>query len=334
MLKVSQVARMEYEAIAPNVQRNLYRLMLRIRRTEEKLIALYPDQEIRTPCHLYIGQEAIAAGVCANLRPDDYALSTWRGHGLYVAKGGDLKTMMAEMYGKVTGCTKGKGGSMHLAAPEVGLLGCSAIVGGTMPIAVGAALTSVMQGIDRIAVAFFGDGAVDEGSFHESLNFASLKKLPVLFICENNFYAVHSHQRDRQPGDNIYQRAEGYLMPGVRVDGSKVLDVYMATRKAVERARNGEGPTLIECRAYRWLEHVGPKQDFDLGYRTLEEAEEWMRKCPVESFRELLLSNRIVPESELDEMTRQIDEELDQAVAFGKASPFPDEKDMYDGVFR
>lgn len=313
--------------------REMHMIMVKIRRFEEKIIALYPAQEMKTPVHLYIGEEAIATGVCANLAKDDYIFSTHRSHGHYIAKGGDLKPLMAELYGRRTGCSKGKGGSMHLVAPEVGLLGTSSIVGGITPLATGAALASIMQGNKRVAVAFMGDGAVDEGSFHESLNFASLKKLPVLFVCENNFYATNSPLRARQPANNIAQRAKGYKMPGIRVDGNDVLTVYGVAREAVRRARNGGGPTLIECRTYRWMQHVGPYYDYELGCRPKEELDKWVKKCPIKRYRKFLRDKNILSESEMAQIAEQIEREVEEAVAFGQNSPFPDKDELLDDVY-
>lgn len=316
------------------ILRTMYQTMLRIRRVEEKIAELYPEQEMRCPVHLYIGQEAIATGVCANLQRDDYVLGTYRGHGIYLAKGGDLKAMLAELYGKRTGCAKGKGGSMHLVAPEVGFLGTSALVGGCIPLAVGTALGSVMQRNNNVAVVFFGDAATEEGVFHESLNFASLKKLPVIFVCENNFYAVHSHLFARQASDNIYKRAEAHNMPGVRVNGNDVIAVFEAAQEAIKRARTGEGPTLIECRTYRWREHVGPYFDYDLGYRSKEELDEWIERCPLRTYREFLLNNHIMSELEMNQIAKQIDDEIEEAVQFAKSSPFPDASELTADVYR
>jgi pyruvate dehydrogenase E1 component alpha subunit len=319
--------------ISPITLRELYLMMLKIRKFEEKLVELYPEQEIKCPVHLYIGEEAIAAGVCANLRKDDYVFSNHRSHGHYIAKGGDFKALMAELYGRKTGCCKGKGGSMHLAAPEVGIFGTSAIVGGGIPLAVGTALASVMQENDKVSVAFFGDGAVDEGIFHESLNFASLRKLPVIFACENNFYATNSPQSARQPADNIAKRAEGYMIPGGRVDGTDVIAVFEAAGEAVKRARKGEGPTLIECRAYRWKGHVGPDYDFELGFRPKEELDEWLEKCPIKRYEKFLLNQNIMSESGMAQIARQLDKEIEEAVIFGQRSPFPDEDELFNNLY-
>jgi len=311
----------------------MYQTMLKIRLFEEKLIELYPQQEIRCPVHLYIGQEAIAAGVCMNLKRYDYVFSNHRSHGHYIAKGGDLKLLAAELYGKASGCSKGKGGSMHLVAPEINFLGSSAIVGGGIPLAVGTALASSIQLRKRISIAFFGDGGVDQGVFHEGLNFASLKKLPVIFVCENNFYATNSPQCARQPLDNIFERAKSYGMPGIRVDGNNVLDVFAATEKAVVHARSGKGPTLIECRTYRYRAHVGPDCDFESGCRPKEELDNWLKRCPLKRFEKFLLGKAIVSKSELSKTSNKLKQEIEEAIAFGKRSPFPDVKELLEDVY-
>jgi TPP-dependent pyruvate/acetoin dehydrogenase alpha subunit len=313
--------------------RDLYRRLLRIRKVEEKIVELYPRQEMRCPTHLSLGQEAAAAGVCAALRDEDRIFSTHRCHAHYLAKGGDLKRMFAELYGRVTGCAKGKGGSMHLVQPEAGIMGASAIVGGSLPIAVGSALAARMQGRPRVAVAFFGDGAVEEGVFHESLNFAALRKLPVVFVCENNFYATHSHQSARQPADNIHERAAGYAMPGVRADGTDASAVYVAAREAVQRARRGDGPTLLEIRLYRWKEHVGPNYDYAMGYRTREELDAWMERCPVRLFESRVVEGGVLGRADLQRIADEIDREIAEAVAFGRESPEPGLVEMLEDVY-
>lgn len=312
----------------------LYKSMLRIRRFEEKIVDVYCDQDMKTPVHLYIGQEAVAVGVCANLRKEDYVFSTHRSHGHYLAKGGDMRCLMAELYGRSTGCSHGKGGSMHVVDPEAGVCGSTAIVGGNIPLSVGAALAFAMQKNKRVAVSFFGDGAVDEGTFHESLNFAALKQLPVVFVCENNFYATHSHQSKRQPHDRIYKLSKYYLMPGVRVDGNDVVKVFGVAREAVKRARKGDGPTLIECRTFRWKGHVGPECDIKLGYRTQKELDSWMKKCPVRRLEKKLLKKGTLKKSELDRMIREIDGEVHDAYLFGKRSPHPGGDELLEDVWK
>lgn len=311
----------------------LYRGMLRMRLVEERIGELYTEQEMRCPCHLYIGQEAVASGACAHLAPSDHLFGTYRGHGIYLAKGGDLKQLLAELYGKQTGCTRGRGGSMQLAAPEVGLVCTSAIVGGTIPMAVGAALTAAVRRTGAIAMVFFGDGATEEGVFHESLNFAALKRLPVVFVCENNLYACYSHQRQRQALDNIAARASVYGMPGERVDGNRVMDVYDAAGRAVAAAREGRGPSLIECRTYRWLEHVGMNDDTALGYRSPQELQEWKARCPIQQFEAELIADGSLTAATAATMAEEIDRELDEAVAFAKASPLPDPRELARGVY-
>ena len=319
--------------IPTEVKLSLHQTMLRIRMVEEKIAELYPQQEMKCPCHLYIGQEAVAAGVCATLSGEDYLFGTYRGHGIYLAKGGDLKALMAELYGKETGATRGRGGSMQLVAPEVGFLCASAIVGGTIPIGVGAALAATFRGRGQVSVVVFGDGATEEGVFHESMNFASLKRLPVVFVCENNFYATYSHQSARQCADNIYQRAEAYRMPGFRIDGNNVLEVYGTTREATGRARRGEGPTLIECRTYRWLEHVGPYQDTHLGYRSEEEVKAWMARCPVQALEKQLLEEEALSPDGIQKLKSTLKAEIDGAVAFAQESAFPSVSELGKWVY-
>ena len=253
------------QEIPETVMRDLYVAMTRIRVCEERLAELLLAGEIRCPTHLCTGQEAIAAGVCAALQHDDYVFGGHRSHGHYLAKGGELKAMVAELYGKTTGCARGRGGSMHLVAPEVGILGTVPIVAATIPIAVGAALASQLRRDGRVSVSFFGDGAVEEGAFHESMNLAGSRTLPVIFVCENNFYSSHLHLLERRAKDNIVEVAGAHGMPGYVLDGNDALAVFAVAQEAVERARSGGGPTFLECRTYRWRGHVGPALDIDVG---------------------------------------------------------------------
>jgi len=337
-MKFSEVSRpamfdTDINDIPNEILTELYRMMLKIRKVELKIEELYPEDEMRTPVHLCLGQEAVAAGVCASLNKEDSVFSNHRGHGHYIAKGGDLKAMVAELYCKRTGCSKGKGGSMHLVDVPAGLLGSSSIVGGCIPIATGAALGYVMQKDNRVSVAFFGDGGADEGVFYESLNFAALKKLPVVFICENNLYAVCSHQGQRQSKDDIYHRAECLSVPGYRVDGNNVIEVYRAARKAVDSSHAGNGPSLIECRTYRWRGHVGPESDIKLGYRTQEELDEWMARCPVTMFELLLIDRDIMTKGKIDIIHREVQREIEDAFAFAQASPLPDEDELFTDLY-
>ena len=320
--------------IPSDTLRAMYVTMMRIRKFEEIVAELLSKGEIKCPTHLYIGQEAVATGVCANLRVEDCVFSTHRSHGHYIAKGGDLKLLMAELYGKETGCSRGKGGSMHLASPNVGLPGSSAIVAGTIPLAVGAALAFSMHKSDRVSVAFFGDGAVGEGTFHESLNFASLRKLPVIFVCENNLYSTHMFISACLADNRIYKKAEVFNMPGFRVDGNNVVEVLKTARRAIVDARSGKGPTLIECMTYRWRGHVGPNLDIDKGIRSKKELDNWMNRCPIGALERLLLKHGIVSESEKKQTQRDVEEEVEEALVFAKESPYPDELKMLGDVFK
>jgi len=320
--------------ISEDLLLQMYEGMQRIRKFEEKIIEVYPKQEMKCPVHLCIGQEAIAVGVCVNLKKDDYVFSNHRSHGHCIAKGMDLKVLMAELYGKEVGCSKGKGGSMHLVDSECGILGTSSIVGGGLAIALGTALASVMKNDDKVTVAFFGDGAVDTGTFHESLNFAALKKLPIVFICENNLYATFSHISARQSKDNIYKKADSYGIPGFRIDGNDALKVFKASGEAIKRARKKDGPTLIECRTYRWMSHVGIQSDIDLGYRTKKELEEWMAKCPIKRFKKYLLDSDNTYKEKLDKIDKKLSQEIEKAHSFGLKSQYTDgNKELLKDVY-
>lgn len=320
----------------PAVLKKMYVTMLRIREFEEKVGELVSKKEIICPCHLYIGEEAVATGVCSTLKKDDWVFSTHRSHGHYIAKSGDIKALMAELYGKAMGCSKGRGGSMHLALPDKGLPGSSAIVAGTIPLAVGAALAFSRQKRGIVSVAFFGDGATAEGTFYESLNFAALKKLPVIFVCENNLYSTHMPIAVCLADTNIYKKAQAFNLPGVRVDGNNVVEVYKMAKEAVADARLGRGPTLVECMTYRWRGHVGPSYDLDKGLRSKAELEYWMNKCPIKQFEKLLLKYDIVSESEKVEIRASIEKEIEDAVILARESPYPDpDKDEFFGeVFK
>ena len=306
-----------------------YRSLYRIRRVEEEIARIYPTDKIKSPVHLSIGQEAVSVGVCEALRRDDVVFGTYRGHALYLAKGGDLKKMIAELYGKATGCTKGKGGSMHLIEPEAGLMGTSAVVGTTIPQAVGYAYALKLRGEDSVVASFFGDGAVDEGVFHESMNFAALKKVPIIFICENNFYAIHSHQRDRQAMCNICERARAYGIPAERIDDNDVLRIYELVKKAVDEIRSGSsGPRFFECMTYRWMEHVGPNEDFDADYRSRSEADPWYEKDQVKRLVELL------DPSTRQKIEAEVEAEIREAFEFAEQSPFPEDEELYTDMFK
>jgi TPP-dependent pyruvate/acetoin dehydrogenase alpha subunit len=318
----------------PRILKNLFYTMLRIRLVEERIAQLYPEQEMRCPVHLSIGQEAVAAGVCAALQPDDAVFSSHRSHAHYLAKGCNLKAMMAELYGKSTGCCGGKGGSMHLVDLSAGMFAAVPIVGSTIPIAVGAALGSVMRGEPRVTVAFFGDAATEEGVFHESLNYAALKNLPVLFISENNYYSVYSPLAVRQPERReAMVLAQGHGIESHQRSGNDVMEVYQLASKAVEKARGGGGPTFLEFMTYRWLEHCGPNYDNDLGYRSECEFLEWKGRCPVATFREELKNLKILDGQEAGSMESQIAAEIDEAVEFAKSSPLPERHLLFEHIY-
>ena len=319
----------------PDVLKNLFFQMLRIRMLGEKIAELYPEQEMRCPVHLCIGQEAIGVGVCASLSSEDYVLSNHRSHAHYLAKGGNLNAMMAEIYGKKTGCCKGKGGSMHLVDISAGFLGAVPIVASSIPIAVGMAFGSMMRGEkQKVAVVFFGDGAVEEGVFHESINFAGLKKLPVVFICENNMYSVYSPLSVRQPaGREIFRLAAGHGVDSYQGDGNNVIEVYQMAEQAIRKARYGNGPTFLEFKTYRWREHCGPNFDNDLGYRTEREFKEWKQHCPVGKLKDDLLGNGILFKKDLHVMESKIMAEIDDSITFAKKSPFPDDRLLFEDIY-
>jgi TPP-dependent pyruvate/acetoin dehydrogenase alpha subunit len=306
----------------------LYRSMYLIRRVEEEIARIYPTDKIKSPVHLSIGQEAVSVGICEALRDGDVVFGTYRGHAMYLAKGGDLKKMIAELYGKITGCARGKGGSMHLIDTEKGVMGTSAIVGTTIPISVGYAYGLKYNGSDSVVVSFFGDGAIDEGAFHESLNFAALKKLPVLFVCENNFYAIHSHHLSRHHSDNICERAASYGMPAEKIEDGDIFRIYESAGKHIEAIRQGKGPVFLECITCRWKEHVGPNDDFHLGYRSEKEVACWKEKDQLTRLRNLLSSNNV------SVIENEVEQEIKDAFEFAEKSPFPEGVVLYEDVFK
>ncbi|MCX7816384.1 MAG: thiamine pyrophosphate-dependent dehydrogenase E1 component subunit alpha [Syntrophales bacterium] len=314
--------------------RRLFYEMLRIRLVQLKIESLYHLDEMKTPVHLCIGQEAVAVGVCAALRRDDYISSNHRGHGHYLAKGGDLKALIAELYCRETGCSKGRGGSMHLVDTSCGHMGSSSIVGGGIPIGTGLALASVMKGEDKVSVVFFGDGAADEGVLYESVNFAVLKRLPVIYIYENNEYSVCSHVSQRQWGDVVFHRTPANKMMTCIIDGNDVLAVYEATFKAVRRGRKGLGPSLIECRTYRLRGHAGAGSDEKLGYRTAGEIRKWEKRCPIKRFKAKLLKEKIISRADIEIMEKKISEEIEEAFSFARESPLPREEDLELYLFK
>jgi len=308
----------------------LYRDMLRIRRVEETIAARYREQRMRCPTHLSIGQEAVAVGVCAALRRDDWAVSTHRAHAHYLAKGGDLHAMIAEIHGKATGCCRGKGGSMHLVDMSAGFLGSTAIVGNSIPLGVGAALGAQLRGEDRIGVVFMGDAALEEGAFHEAANFAVLRKLAVLFVCENNLYSVYSPLSVRQPeGRPLHAFAAGYGMSVAEGFGNDVRGVFASTRDAVAELREGRGPVFLEFSTYRWREHCGPNYDNDIGYRGEAEFMAWQAREPLAEARRA----GGFTEAQCLDWDRGVQTEIDAVFARALADPFPDAHEMATQVY-
>ncbi|MGB9839410.1 pyruvate dehydrogenase (acetyl-transferring) E1 component subunit alpha [Thermovenabulum sp.] len=308
----------------------MYRKMYEVRLFEQEVDRLFKANMIWGTCHLSIGEEATAVGAIAALREDDMITSTHRGHGHCIAKGGKLPLMFAELLGKETGYCKGRGGSMHIADIESGNLGANGIVGGGIPIATGAALASKLKGDNKVTLCFFGDGANNQGVFHESLNMASLWKLPVVYICENNVYGMSLHVAKSTAVENIADRASAYSIPGVVVDGNDVEAVYEVVKEAVERARRGEGPTLIEAKTYRWMGHS--KSDANL-YRTKEEIESWKLKCPIKRYREKLISENIASAEEIENIEYQVKKEIEEALKFAMESPEPSVTDIELDVY-
>ena len=298
----------------------MYKGMLRIRRFEEKVSELFTAGEMAGFYHLYIGQEAVAVGACSALNRDDYITSTHRGHGHVLAKGADMDKMMAEMYAKSTGYCKARGGSMHIAVPQLGILGANGIVGGGIPIATGAAMSAWLQDKKNVAVCFFGEGASNEGTFHESLNIASAFSLPIVYVCENNLYGVGTRQANVRKVKDIASRAVGYDIPGLVIEGNDVEDVYKAISEAVDRARKGEGPTLVECKTYRWHTHFEGEPDT---YRPKEEIKDWIARDPIKRYAEKLIGSGAADRERLDEIEREVLEELNAAVEFARSSPVP-----------
>ena len=316
-----------------SVKLQLYRTMLRIRRFEEKLLELKSRQAIPGLLHLYIGEEAVATGMCAPLRKDDYITSTHRGHGHCIAKGGSLPLMMAELFGRSAGYCHGKGGSMHIADFDLGILGANGIVGSSMPIAGGAALSIKMRRTSQVVVCFFGDGGINTGAFHESLNLASLWKLPVIYVCENNRYAISTAQDRSTSIKDIYLRKDSYGIEGCVLDGNDVMEVYGIAKQAAERARNGDGPTLIECKTYRWRGHYEGEADRTYTYRTHEEIEEWKKRCPIKGFQNKLIREGILTQEDVAKIEREIKDEIEKALVFAQNSLLPEFADSLKGVY-
>ena len=316
--------------VPKEVMKDMYLRMLRIREFESKAQSLFADGRIPGFVHLYLGEEAVATGVCACLSDEDYITSTHRGHGHIVAKGGDLKFMMAELYGKATGYGKGKGGSMHIADRDKGILGANGIVGAGHNIAVGAGLSAQLRETDQVCVCFFGDASTNQGTFHESMNLAAVWNLPVVFVCENNNYGISMSQERHQKIKDVADRGAAYGIPGIIVDGNDVLAVYEAATEAVARARKGQGPTLVECKTYR---HRGHFEGDPGNYKPKKEQEAWLKKDPIPRFEAFLKENGVLDEKELADCVAQVKNEIQDAILFAEESPDPDVSSVVQDIY-
>ena len=308
--------------------KHLYHDMFRIRWVEQEIMRLYPTDVIKSPVHLSIGQESISVGVCDNLKKSDVVFGTYRGHALYLAKGGNLNKMMAELYGKLDGCCQGKGGSMHLIDPSVNMMGTSAVVASSISEAVGYSMGIKYKGGNEVVVCFFGDGATDQGVFHESLNFASLKKLPILFVCENNNYAIHSRLQDRSAQGSLYKFADVYNIPTHIQSEGDVFKLRDLVEVLVKKIRNGSGPHFIEAHTYRWLEHVGPQEDWDFKYRSKDEKKHWEKNDQIKILASLLKA------SQKNTIENRVKDEVKAAIEFAEKSPFPDQLELHKNVYK
>ena len=314
-------------AIAPEKIARFYRQIRRIRRVEEVVIDLYPTDKIKSPVHLSIGQESVSVAVCEALRPEDVVFGTYRGHALYLAKGGGMNAMMAELYGKADGCARGKAGSMHLVDIPIGMMGTSAIVATSIPQAVGYAFALKQRKSNAVVVCFFGEGAMDEGVWHESMNFAALKKLPVLFVCENNGYAIYSGVKDRMAGGDVCARAQLYGVPTVRIQNGDTRKIFAQTTVDAAAIRSGSGPRFIEAMTCRWRDHVGPGEDRVHRYRSDAELDAWIANDEMKTLGELL------PAATRQNIDREVEAELAAAIEFAERSAYPDNREIFDHVF-
>lgn len=325
---------MKYEV---DFLKRLYGKMVEIRLCEESFVEPILRRDVFCPCHLYTGQEAVAAGVCAALKDKDYVFGNHRSHGHYLAKGGGLKELVSEIYCRESGCARGRGGSMHLIDPEKGMLGSAPIVCGTVSLALGAALASSIRGEDRVSVAFFGDGATGEGVLYESMNFAALRKLPIIFACENNLYATHMPIRDCRVSDDISLIAAPFCIEAVRVDGNNVLSVYEKSKKAVAKCRDGKGPIFMEFLTYRYRGHVGPDDNIQGSHTDIRPEKElagWLKRDPITRFERWLIRNKLAGPDELGKIKKKIERAVQEAHALAKQSPLPDKKDLLQYVFK
>ena len=307
--------------------------MIKIRVFEEKVAEIAQNNEIQCPVHLCVGQEAIASSICANLFSTDYVYSTHRSHGHYIAQGGDIEKLMAEIYCRENGCSRGRGGSMHVIDKSVGFMLSSPFVGGSIPIAVGSALAAKVANNAQVSVAFFGDGATDEGVFYESLNFAKVHNLPMIFVCENNSFSTHLPDFLRQSNTSIADRIKGFKINAKKVDGNNPYDINNTAYEMIKRARNNGGPSLIECTTYRWLSHVGYWQDLDIGYRKKTDVESWMKRCPIDFLSNDLIKSGILTLDKLNQMKNKIKIQIEQATVKAQNSQKPDPLSIFEGQF-
>ena len=318
-----------------STSKELYFSMLRIRMVEEKITELYSEQEMRCPVHLSIGQEAVAVGVCDHLDREDIVMSAHRAHAHYLAKGGDLNSMIAELYGKETGCAMGKGGSMHLVDLNSGFFAAVPIVGSTIPIAVGVAWAFKLKKSSNIVTVFLGDGATEEGVFFESLDFASLKNVPILFVCENNLYSVYSQLDVRQaPGRKLSILAESHGIKSFTGDGNNIDQVSKLSKEAIKHIKTNNAPAFIELDTFRWLEHCGPNSDDDLGYRKKGELDQWIKRDPIDSYKSRMIENHKLTEKEIIKNIEVICTEIDEAFKFAKESLFPDQSILNQHIYK
>jgi len=317
---------------AGKIKQLLY-LLIKVRLVEERIAQIYPNDEMKCPVHLSTGSEAVSVGVCCALRKKDFVVGGHRSHGIYLAKGGNLNEFMAELYGRKTGCCGGKGGSMHLSSIDVGLMGTTPILGATIPIGVGLALASKIKKEDKVTAIFFGDGSTEEGAFYESLNLASLKKVPAIFICENNKYSIFQKQSARQPLDNLYEKGKAFGIPGKRVNGNDVLEVYEVALEAIKHAKK-EGPYLIEGVTSRWKQHVGPYYDYELGYDVKENLDFIMQhEDPVKNFVDWGKRKNLFGDAEVKEVTIKLKGEIEDALKFVVSSPEPTLEDLHTNLY-
>jgi len=315
----------------------LYRIMLRIRLCEESFIEPILNRDVHCPVHLYSGEEAIAAGICTSLKETDYIFGNHRSHGHFLAKGGNMAELAAEIYCREAGCSRGRGGSMHIIDTDKGMMGSAPIVAGTISLALGAALAASIRKDNRVAVCFFGDGATGEGVLYESLNLAALKKLPIIFVCENNLYATHMPILECRVKNNIYKIAEPFCIESYAIDGNDVLQVYEAGQKVIEKCRQGKGPVFLELLTYRFRGHVGPDDNIQGTHKDIrpkEELEKWLQKDPINKFESYLTDNELIDKHGLDEIRKEVEREVADAHLFAKNSPHPEEGDLTKYVFK